>query len=198
MTDLARPHVVALCGSLRAGSYTKMALQHVLEAAKAAGATTDCIDLRTLELPVFDADSQDAGDADRLRQRVDAADAIILGTPVYHGSYASPLKTAIDYCGFDEFEGKTVGLLAVSGGPSSYPDTLAQLRLVAQSLHAWVLPQQVGIGAASEVFDETGAFTEPNHDLARRTRTLGSEIVSYAHIVPIEEDAHVVAVRGDA
>ena len=33
-----------------------------------------------------------------------AAVAVVLGTPMYHGSYASALKTALDYCGFDEFK----------------------------------------------------------------------------------------------
>jgi len=28
---------------------------------------------------------------------------------MYHGSYSSTLKTALDYCGFEEFEDKTVG-----------------------------------------------------------------------------------------
>lgn len=197
MMNPKRPHVVALCGSLRTGSYTRIALGHVLDAAEAAGATTDLVELHTLDLPVFDADSQDAGDAAELHQRVGAAEAIVLGTPVYHGSYSSPLKTAIDYCGFDEFEGKTVGLLAVSGGTSSYPGALTHLRMVAQSLHAWVLPQQVGIGAAGEVFDEDGEFYDNDADIARRTTTLGREAVKYARIVPQEPSTHSMTVSGD-
>ncbi|WP_423746539.1 NADPH-dependent FMN reductase [Haladaptatus sp. SPP-AMP-3] len=193
----SKPHVVALCGSLRSGSHTRTALQHVLDAATAAGATTDLVDLHTLDLSVFDAGSQDAGDAAELRRRVGAAEAIALGTPVYHGSYSSPLKTAIDYCGFDEFEGKTVGLLAVSGGASSYPGALSHLRMVAQSLHAWVLPHQVGIGAAGEVFDETGEFHDEYADIARRTTTLGREAVSYARIVPGETSTRPVTVSGN-
>lgn len=197
MKDSKRPHVIALCGSLRAGSYTRIALRHVLDAAEAAGATTDLVELHTFDLPVFDADSRDAGDAEELRKRVDAAESIILGTPVYHGSYSSPLKTAIDYCGFDEFEEKTVGLLAVSGGTSSYPGALTHLRMVAQSLHAWVLPQQVGIGAAGEVFDENGEFHDGYADIARRTTTLGREAVKYARIVPGETSPQSVTVSED-
>lgn len=197
MTGNQRPHVVALCGSLRSGSYTHTALGHVLDAADAAGATTDLVDLSDLELPVFDADSRDAGDAQKLRRRVGTAEVIILGTPVYHGSYSSPLKTALDYCGFEEFEGKTVGLLAVSGGASSYPTALTHLRMVARSLRAWVLPHQVGIGSASTVFDETGAFHEEYTDLAQRTITLGREAVEYAPIVPGGMGTRPVSVGDD-
>lgn len=182
MTGSQRPHIVAVCGSLRTGSYTHIATRRVLDAAEAVGATTDLVDPCDHDLAVFDADAQDAGDAQELRQRMRAADAIVLGTPVYHGSYSSPLKTALDYCGFEEFEGKTVGLLAVSGGESSYPSALIHLRIVAQSLHAWVMPHQVGIGGASGVFDETGAIHEEYADLAARITRLGREVVEYSHI----------------
>ncbi len=79
-------HVAALCGSLRAESHTRTALEAVLDAAAGAGATTELLDLREYELPIFDADRdrEDAGDAERLAERVRAADTIILGSPMYH------------------------------------------------------------------------------------------------------------------
>ena len=171
-------HIVALCGSLRDESYTRVALRHALDAAEESGATTDLVDIRTLDLPVFDADEQDTGDAPELRRRVRAADAVVLGTPMYHGSYASPLKTALDYCGFDEFEGKTVGLLAVSGGQFPTP-ALEQLRTVCRALRAWTLPHQVGIPGAYERFEE-GAISD--EELANRVAELGRNAVQYSHI----------------
>lgn len=197
MTDSGRPHVVAVCGSLRTGSYTHVALRHVLETAEASGATTDLVDLRSLELPVFDPDDRNAGDVPDLRRRIRAGDAIILGTPTYHGSYASPLKTAVDHCGFDEFEGKTVGLLAVSGGRSSYAGPLADLRGVARALRAWVLPHQVGIGAASEVFEGDGTSTDEESSVVDRITTLGRDAVRYASISPGEADAPIADASAD-
>jgi NAD(P)H-dependent FMN reductase len=173
-------HVVALCGSLRDGSHTRTALDVALDAADAAGASTELVDLRNLDLPVFDADADDAGDAVRLQSTVAAADAILLGTPMYHGSYSSPLKTALDYCGFDEFEDKTVGLLAVAGG--GFPVTaLDHLRSVCRALDAWVIPHQAAIPSAYEQFED-GAFVDD--DLAERVRTLGRRAVQYANIEP--------------
>jgi len=173
-------HVVALCGSLRENSHTRTALQTALEEAEHAGASTELVDLRALDLPVFDADADDAGDADRLRAAVGDADAILLGTPMYHGSYSSPLKTALDYCGFDEFENRTVGLLAVAGG--GFPVTaLDHLRSVCRALDAWVVPHQAAIPRASSAFED-GAFVDD--DLERRVRTLGRRAVQYANIEP--------------
>jgi NAD(P)H-dependent FMN reductase len=174
------PHVVGVCGSLRDGSYTRLGVQRALESAANSGASTEFVDLREYDLPVFDADDRDVGDAGRLRTQLQAADAILLGTPMYHGSYSGVLKNAMDYCGFDEFEDTTVGLLAVSGG--SFPTgALEHLRLVCRAVNAWVLPHQAAIPSASNNF-EAGELTDES--LADRVDTLGQRAVEYAAIEP--------------
>jgi len=177
---MTQPRVVAICGSLRTESYTRKALAIAVEEAAAAGAETDLIDLREFDLPVFDADADDAGDADPLRERVARADSVLLGTPVYHGSYSSVLKTALDYCGFDEFENTTVGLCCVSGG--GFPVTsLDHLRSVCRSLNAWVIPHQAALPKARTKFDGDDLADEGDTD---RVRTLGRRAVEYANIEP--------------
>jgi NAD(P)H-dependent FMN reductase len=171
-------HVVGICGSLSDDSGTRTATGRALAAAEAAGATTELVDLREYELPPRDGDDADAGDAPALRERVAAADAVLLGSPVYHGSYASPLKTALDYCGFDEFEGTTVGLLAVAGGSHPTP-ALEHMRSVARAVGAWTLPLQVGIGNAGSTF-ERGELVDAA--LAERVDRLGEELVAYAGV----------------
>jgi NAD(P)H-dependent FMN reductase len=144
------------------------------------GIETDLLDLREFDLPVFDADDRDAGDAEALKRRVRAADSVVLGTPVYHGSYSSALKNALDYCGFDEFEDTTVGLLCVAGG--SFPTTtLDHLRSVARAVNAWVVPHQAAIPRAREVFDGEELLEA---DVADRVDTLGRRMVEYATIEP--------------
>lgn len=174
------PHVAAICGSLRDGSYTRVGLHRALAAADDAGATTDLVDLRELDLPVFDPDTAEPPGAADLCSRLRDADAIILGTPMYHGSYASPLKTALDYAGFDEFEDATVGLLAVAGG--SFPVTaLDHLRAVCRAVNAWVLPTEVVIPRAREQIED-GEIVEG--DIADRIDELGRDVVQYAAITP--------------
>jgi NAD(P)H-dependent FMN reductase len=177
---MTQPHVVGVVGSLREASYTRVAVERALEAGRAVGGTTELLDLRELDLPVFDADDREAGDAPELTRTIREADAILLGTPVYHGSYSAPLKNALDYCGFDEFENKTVGLLAVAGG--GFPITaLDHLRSVCRALNCWVIPHQVAIPRAREAV-ENGVITDGG--IEERVARLGEEAVQYANIEP--------------
>jgi NAD(P)H-dependent FMN reductase len=174
------PHVVAVCGSLRNGSHTRTALGHALDAAADRGASTTLLDLREYDLPVYDPNADDAGDGERLRRDIRGAESVVLGSPMYHGSYSAAMKNALDYCGFDEFEKTTVGLLGVSGG--KFPiTTLEHLRSVCRALNAWVLPHQAAIPTASSQFAD-GEFVDEG--VADRVGTLGERVVEYARIEP--------------
>jgi NAD(P)H-dependent FMN reductase len=150
------PTVLAVCGSRRAGSYTRAGLRYALAGAAAAGAETGLLDLGDpdLELPLFhpDRDAETTGDvADALAQ-VRHADGVLLGSPVYHGSYSSAFRSFHDWCSFDEFEDTAVGLLATAGG-GSYQSTLDHMRITVRGVHGWVVPHQVGIRNASARFE---------------------------------------------
>jgi NAD(P)H-dependent FMN reductase len=173
-------HVVAVCGSLRDDSHTRKALAHALRGVEAAGGTGELLDLREFDLPPYDPDREAQGDGERLAAAVRDADAVLLGTPMYHGSFSGVLKNALDYCGFDEFEGKTVALLGVAGG--SFPVTaLEHLRSVCRSLNAWVVPHQAAVPRSSNAF-EGDQFRDD--DLAERVATLGRRAVQFADIEP--------------
>jgi NAD(P)H-dependent FMN reductase len=178
---MSQLRIAAVVGSLREDSYTRPACRDALSAAaEFEGVETDCIDLRSLSLPIYDADADDAGDAPELRSRIRRADAVILGSPVYHGSYSSALKNALDYCGFDELEETTVGLLCVAGG--AFPTTtLDHLRSVSRALNAWVLPHQVAIPRARNCFEGDELVDD---DVRERVETLGRRTVEYATIEP--------------
>lgn len=175
------PTVVAVCGSLRTGSRTRTTLQHVLAAAEAAGADTELLDLAEWDLPLYDPNHDEQGDSAAIKRRIREADALVLGTPVYHGSYSSTLKNVLDFCGSDEFADTTVGLVATAGGAAFGP-TLEHLRAICRNLHAWVIPHQLGVPSAYDAFDDEGSFVDES--LADRAETLGRELVAYATITP--------------
>jgi NAD(P)H-dependent FMN reductase len=177
MTDTT---VVAVAGSLRDRSYTRRALRVALSGAADAGASTEMLDLREYDLPTLNPDDDVPPDAVRFTDAVDAADSVLLGTPTYHGSYSGVLKNALDYCGFEEFEHTTVGLLAVAGG--AFPVTgLEHLRSVCRALNAWVLPHQAAVPRARGAFEGEEIVDE---SIAERVRVLGRRSVEYATIAP--------------
>jgi NAD(P)H-dependent FMN reductase len=170
--------VVALCGSLRDESRTRIALDEALEAAEGAGARTSLVDLRSYDLPPFDANNKSAGDAESLRRIVEKADSVLLGTPNYHGSFSGVLKNALDYCGRDEFENTTVGLLEVAAG--DFPgSSLPHLRTVCRVLNAWTVPLEVAIPNSYSIIEEDGIADE---DLTERVNQLGTQLVEYAGV----------------
>ncbi len=180
MGETDEPLVVGISGSLRDASASRVATRVALRGVERAGGTGHLLDLREYDLPVYDADAGDAGDAETVRTTIRDADAVLLATPMYHGSYAAPLKNCLDYCGFDEFENTTVGLLAVSGG--AFPVTaLEHLRSVCRALNAWVIPHQAAIPRASSAVEDGDLADEGLRD---RVTTLGRRAVQYADIEP--------------
>jgi NAD(P)H-dependent FMN reductase len=178
MTNRTTPHVVAVCGSLRDESRTRIATNVALASADKAGATTEFVDLRSYNLPSLNAVDTEIPDAEALRKTIVEADSVLLGTPNYHGSYSGSLKNALDYCGRDEFEGKTVGLLEVAAG--EFPGSaLTHLRTVTRTLRAWTLPTEVAIPNSHALITDDGIS---DSEIAERTRRLGQELADYAGV----------------
>jgi FMN reductase len=176
--------IAGVCGSLRHGSYTKMALTIALKAAAGASSCeTDLIDLREFNLPFADGSRDGANasaDVRRLRERIKNADGVIIGTPEYHGSFAGVLKNALDLTGFTEWEGKMIGLIGVGGGRMGAYQALHSLRDIGRSLHAWVIPEQVSIPEAYKYFDAAGNLND--HLIGKRLLEVGRQVARFAYL----------------
>lgn len=175
--------IVGISGSLRSGSYTTLAVGLALQGAKDLKCETKLIDLREYQL-VFckgeDDESQFPKDVFRLREEVKQAQGIILGTPEYHGGYSGVLKNALDLMGFEEFEGKMLGLIGVSGGAMGASSALESLRNIGRALHAWVVPEQVSIPVAWREFDQAGKLKDTK--LGERVRQVGRQVARFAYL----------------
>ncbi len=176
--------VLSICGSLRPSSSTERALLVALEAARAAGAEVESLVLRDLDLPFCDGRSDEesyGGDAQRFRRLVGEADALLVGSPEYHGSLSGPLKNALDLLGPVELRGKMVGLLATAKGEAGAMNTLNHLRHIFRWMEAWVLPTQVSIPRAQDAFAPDGRVLRAG--LQTELDSLGSEVVRYAGLL---------------
>ena len=180
--NLSHITIVGICGSLNPRSSTRRALAIALSGAEGFGAKTALLDLCDYHLPFAGArhNPDDYPDVARLSEAVKNADGILWGTPEYHGSYSGVLKNALDLMGFDEFEGKMIGLVGVASGSIGAINALDHLRAVGRQLHAWVLPNQVSVARAKEAFTEDDRMKNP--DLEARLTKLGADVARFAFL----------------
>ena len=69
-------------------------------------------------------------------------------------------------------------------------DTLSHLRAIGRSLHAWVVPIQVSIGAADKAFDSRG---EPADEEVRdRLLAVGRQVAQFAWLHKCENHLQFV------
>jgi FMN reductase len=188
-------HVAALCGSLRGErSTTLRALRIAADEVVAAGATVDLIDLGALELPFCGGhnDTEDHLGTKDLKDRVKAADAILLGSPEYHNSMSGVLKNSLDLLSSDELRGKLFGLLGVGGGDAGAINTLGHLRYVVRGVGGWSCPAHVSIANAWKAF-EGDRIADPK--LEERIRSFAKELVRFARLHALEPDFEAGLIR---
>ncbi len=149
--------VVGIIGSLRTDAYSALAMQQAINRVKDLGAEVEILDLREMTLPFCDGGSEypDYPDVEVLRDKVKAADGLILATPEYHGSVSGVLKNALDLMSFEHLSGKVAGLISVLGGQSN-SNALNDLRIIVRWVHGWVIPEQIAVGQAWQAFDSEG------------------------------------------
>ena len=182
-----RLRVVGIGGTLRGGSSSLGALRRALEAAKGAGAETELLDLRELNLPMYEPGRPLDDYGPEVRTFVEAvrsADALILSTAAYHGTLAGVTKNALDFTqglARDErayLEGRVVGLISTSGGERAAANTTDAMVHVVHALRGMVAPSMVTISRAWLSSDGEGNITDETY--GKRLDKLGRLVVEMA------------------
>ena len=167
-------------------AHTRMALGIALQGARELGVETQIINLHNYELAfVYGRGTPYPAGVQQLKEDVKAADGIIIGTPKYHAGMSGVLKNALDLMGFDEFGGKMLGLIGISGGTMGAVNALNSLRAVGRALHAWVIPQQVMIPQGWRVFSEDGQLLDEQYQ--ERLLDVGRQVARFAFLHSSQE-----------
>jgi chromate reductase len=182
--------IVAFAGSLRASSFNKKLVAIAADAARAAGAEVTVVDLRELNLPLFDQDIEEASGlpegAKKLKVLLRECDGFLIATPEYNSSISAPLKNAIDWASRAEsddepslvaYRGKVGAICAASPGALGGLRGLVTLRSILSNIGVFVLPDQVTVPTAHEAFDEAGQLKDD-----RKTKQIAGLA---AHLVEI-------------
>lgn len=185
------PKLVFLGGSLRAGSFNKKLAILAAETARAAGAEVTVVDLRELNLPLFDQDLEAASGlpegAKKLKALLRVSDGFFIASPEYNSSITAPLKNAIDWASRSEtddepslvaYRGKVAALCSASPGALGGLRGLATLRSILGNIGVIVLPDQVTVPTAHDAFDEAGQLKDEGK--AKQIASLAKRLVETA------------------
>ncbi len=140
--------ILLLLGSLRNPSHTSVLLENLAILLREQGVIAHIWDLYHAPLPISNPtyygnpQAHESRTVQLLAQSADQADAFVLGTPVYHNSFSGVLKNMLDHLHVNQFRDKPVALIC-HGRERAAGQPCDQLRIVAQSLSAIVIPTQV-------------------------------------------------------
>ena len=173
---LSDVRVLVISGSSREGSFNQQLAAVAAGLATQAGATVTTVDLRSLELPIYDEDllsSKGAPEGARRLVRLFAEhDALLLATPEYNGFPTPLLINALDWAsvmpaaesqpsGSAAFAGTVAGLLSASPGAFGGLRSLLSTRQFLQmNLGMLVVPEQFGLVRADQAFDAAAALVD--------------------------------------
>jgi FMN reductase len=176
--------IVGLGGSLAAVSRSRAALATALEGAAAAGGETELLELRELDLPMYNPDDDEPTPAAaRLMEALYTADGLVWSSPLYQGSISGALKNAIDWLhplGDRDppyLKDKVIGLISAAGGAQGL-QAINTMEFSVRALRGWAVPYVVPVASAARVFDETGRIQD--QAIEQQLKMLGSEVVRVA------------------
>jgi FMN reductase len=183
--------IVGLGGSLASASRSRAALATALAGASDAGADTELLDIRLLDLPLYNPDNEPSASTSAMVEALEAADGLVWSSPMYQGSVAGSFKNALDWLhlpsGSVFLVDKPVGLISVSGGTHGL-QAINAMEFSVRALRAWAVPYVVPIPGTA--FDENEQVRDPSVD--KQLKMLGSEVVRLAaHFVEVESPDHM-------
>ena len=152
---MTAPHIVALGGTLRPESSTGRLLASALAIAEARGARTTLLTGEDIAFPHYEPGNVEGNPAiARYLEALRTADAVIVGSPGYHGTLSGLVKTALDYVEQlrgdvrPYLDGRPVGLIATAGGWQAAVSTLQALRTIVHALRGWPTPMGLAINSS--------------------------------------------------
>lgn len=139
--------VLGISGSLTKGGSTRAVIDTALQAAtmRYPEIRTEVVDLREVKLSFCDGRPlQDyPDDTPQVVARIQAADAYVIGTPIYRGSYTGSLKNLLDHVPVEALMGKVAGLIATGATDHHYLSIDQELRPVLMWFSMHLVPGSV-------------------------------------------------------
>lgn len=176
--------VVGLGGSLAAPSRSLAALRSALAGAAGAGAETELLDLRELQLPLYvPTDTSVPAGARHLLDAASVCNAMVWSSPLYQGTVSGAFKNALDWLHLLSdhdppfLSDQVVGLVATAGGVHGL-QAVNTMEFSVRALRAFAVPLVVTVGPATKAFDAEGNLTDAS--VRESLENLGREVARIA------------------
>jgi chromate reductase len=156
--------ILGIAGSLRKDSYNKGALR-AAQSLCPEGAKLEVYDIAGLPLFNQDEEKNPTPKVSEFKQKIRAADAILLVTPEYNYGVPGVMKNALDVAsrpyGDNAWSGKPVALMSAALSVAGGIRAQYQIRqsFIFLNMDAVVQPE-VAIGNATQRFDDKGNLTD--------------------------------------
>ena len=183
--------ILAISGSLRAGSHNTRLLRAAEELLDARGA--DVLEFDALRaVPPYDEDDdrEPAPPAvATFRDAIAGADGVVIATPEYNSSIPGQLKNALDWASrpiaTNVFRNKPVAVIGASTGMFGAVWAQAELRKVLAAMGARVVEGELPVGHAHTRFDQEGRLTDD--DVREKLGTILDTLVTEVRPQPERE-----------
>ncbi len=154
--------LLGISGSLTKGGSTRTVIDYALQAAQEQypEITTAVLDLRDVAISFCDGRPlpEYTDDTPQVVERIQAADAYVIGSPMYRGSYTGSLKNLLDHVPVEALMGKVAGLIATAATDHHYLGIDQELRPVLMWFNLHLVPGSVYVRSnqlqGKEITDE--------------------------------------------
>jgi NAD(P)H-dependent FMN reductase len=183
---MAKPKILAFAGSTRTDSFNKKLVKIAAAGAMEGGTDVTVIDLRDFVMPLYDGDlEQQQGlpsTAQKLKGLMLSHQGFLISAPEYNSSISGVLKNTIDWvsrpaAGEESlacFKGKVAGIMSTSPGGLGGLRGLVHVRAILENIGVLVIPDQVAVGKAHEVFNADGTLKDKKQE--DQVKRIGSNV----------------------
>lgn len=175
--------LLGISGSPSTPSKTLLVVEAVVGHARSSHPGTDASVINLRDRDVILSDGRDPadyeGDTRAVIDEVIAADALVVGTPMYRGGYTGRLKNLFDVLPNDALEGKPVGLVATGGSDHHFLAIEHELKPLVGFFRAYAVP---GAVYAHDGHFADGALVDEG--IRARVGQLADTLVEFATRMP--------------
>lgn len=183
---MTKPKILAFAGSTRTDSFNKKLVKIAVTGAIEGGADVTVIDLRDFAMPLYDGDlEQQQGlpsNAKKLKDLMLSHQGLLISAPEYNSSISGVLKNTIDWVSRPSageeslacFKGKVAGIMSASPGGLGGLRGLVHVRAILENISVLVIPDQIAVGKAHEVFNADGTLKDKKQE--DQVKRIGSSV----------------------